>query len=189
MSLFPYQRRGRLGPGPQVPIPANVRAVYGGDAMVDTDSSPAPIAASQPGALAPELGQEVKLPGNNFPPAGAIPVDEVGDADIAPGGVATLVTFNIPATLRFRMVGIGFHTDDPAAAGFLTWSILVNGTAAPGYFGQTSAVGSIRQLSEIVLLAGNSAKVEIIANIDATAALTYRYIARIRGWLYLEKEV
>jgi hypothetical protein len=163
-----------------------VVGTLGGVAQVPVGGSPVPIGPSQPSALAPEGTVSVILPGVNFPPAGATPVDEIGDADLAPSAAnQPLVTIRVPDTLRFRMSGIGFGADDEVALGFLTWAIqLTGGAAVPSYWGQTSAVGSIRQLSNIVLLVGSSQVVTVVANIAADAALTYRYIARVQGWIY-----
>lgn len=172
--------------GPQVPVTPSQGVLRGGR-QVPRDLGPAMIAPSQPEALAPERGI-VDLPGFNFPPAGTTPVDVIGDANIAPGGTAVLLTITVPATFRFRMAAIGFHTDDPAAVGFLTWAIRLDDASAPSYFGQPAAVGSIQRLTDIVLFAGNGAVVTVVAVIDPTAALTYRYVARARGWFYTEKE-
>lgn len=161
---------------------------YGGLLDEIRSRSPERIQPSQPGSYGPEQGAYVRLPGSSFPPAGAIPVDIPGDANIAPGALAQLITFAVPDSVRFRMVGIGFGADDEVALRFLTWSIRFNGDTVPGYVGMPAAVGSIRQLAEIFLLAGSSVTVTVQVNINAFAVLTYRYICRVRGHLYAEKE-
>ena len=185
MAIWP--RRGSIL-RPQVPIAPSVRAGMQGGTEVPTNLGPSNIAPSQPGALNPEQGVPIQLPGGNYPPPGAIPQDDSGDADIAPGTTATLVTIVVPSVLRHRMVGIGFSAVDDVALGFLTWAILVNGISAPSYFGQTAAIGSIRQLAEIFLLTGNGATITVVGTLDATAVITYRIIARVRGWFYTERE-
>lgn len=151
-------------------------------------AEPVRIQPSQPDVLGTEQGTYIRLPGANFPPAGAIPVDPIGDANIAPGGVATLVTITVADTFRFRAAGIGFHADDDIALGYLTWAILVGPDPAPGYSQMLAAVGSIRQLSEIFVLVGSSQTFTVRATIAATAPITYRYACRVRGWFYSEKE-
>jgi uncharacterized membrane protein len=141
-----------------------------------------------PGQLNPEVGTPIQLPGANYPPAGAIPQDDSGDANIAPGASAVLVTLNVPNLLRHRLAGIGFGAIDDVALGFLTWRIDVNGTSAPSYFGQTAAIGSIRQLADIFLLTGNAARIEVVGTMNAASVVTYRIICRTRGWYFTEKE-
>lgn len=175
----------------QNPTAPALRRYYGGQTYFPTDLGPADMAPSQPGSLLPEQGVEVKLPGVNFPPAGATAVDAVGDANIAAGATATLVSIQVPDTLRFRIVGIGFGADDETALRFLTWSIRVTGAqdTVPAYFNVPSAVGSIRQLSEIFLLIGSSSLVTVQAISDASAIITYRFICRLRGHFYAEREI
>lgn len=172
----------------QVGYPPHQQLRAGGQIVVPLGGTAAPTQASQPGALGTEQGVFVRLPGADFPPAGAIPVDAIGDADIAPAGAAVLVTAVVPENLRLRISGIGFGADDEVALGFLTWVPQSDGAAAPGLQQIFAAVGSIRQLANIFMVFGSSATVTVVANIDATAALTYRYICRISGWLYNEQE-
>ena len=133
------------------------------------------VQPSQPGSLGPEQGVYVRLPGADFPPAGAVAVDQTGDAVIAPGATANIVTIAVPDTVRFRMVGIGFGADDEVALRFLTWSIRtgaptqVPGDTIVGYVGIPSAVGSIRQLAEIFVVVGSSLTTTIVALSDATS--------------------
>ena len=175
----------------QDPRAPALRRLFGGATYFPTDLGPVDTSPSQPGALLPEQGVEVKLPGVNFPPAGATPVDAVGDANIAAGATATLVSIQVPDTLRFRVVGIGFGADDETALRFLTWSIRVTGAndTVPAYFNVPSAVGSIRQLSEIFLLVGSSSLFTVQAISDPTAIIAYRFICRVRGHFYAEREI
>jgi hypothetical protein len=159
-----------------------------GSVEYPTNLGPAQPKPTLPGALNPEQGQPIQLPGVNYPPAGAIPQDDSGDADIAPAASATLVTLQVPNLLRHRMVGIGFGAVDDVALGFLTWRIEVNGAPAPSYFGQTAAIGSIRQLADIFLLTGNAAQIQVIGTMNAASVVTYRIICRVRGWYFTEKE-
>jgi hypothetical protein len=142
--------------------------------------------SSQPGALGPQTGTWVRLPGVNFPPAGALPVDEIGDATIAAGATAALITYTVPTNLILRIEGIGFGADDETALAFLSWSMQLNGDTVPGYVNNPSAVGSIRNLTPIFQVAGTSAVLTITATPSLLAVLAYRYICRIRGWCYSE---
>jgi len=156
--------------------------------QVTESAEPVRIATSQPGALGPEQGAYVRLPGANFAPAGSIPVDQIGDANIAAGATATLVTVIVPPTLRLKITGIGFDTDDPVAIGYLTWAILLGPDPAPGYSQMLAAIGSVRQLAALFLVSGSSQTLTVRASIGATAPITYRYICRLLGWFYSEKE-
>ena len=142
---------------------------------------------SHPGALGPQTGTCVRLPGANFPPAGALPVDEMGDANIAPTVTGLLLTYTVPTNLILRVEGIGFGADDETALAFLSWSMQLNGDTVPGYVNKPSAVGSIRNLTPIFQIAGTSSILTVTATPAAAAVLTYRYICRIRGWCYSEK--
>lgn len=174
---------------PQVPFDPGRRALYGGEVEVPRDLGPQPLAPSQPGALESERGVPIRLPGANYPPAGAVAFDAIGDANIAPSGTAALVTIAVPNNLRFRMVGIGFGADDEVALQFLTWAILLNGDAvSSGYTNVFAAVGSIRNLTEIFQVVGSSSSIVVQGTMSAISAVTYRVICRVRGWFYLEKE-
>lgn len=161
---------------------------YGGQVAVARQLQPEAISPSQPGQLGPEHGIYVRLPGANFPPAGAIAVDVDGDANIAPGGTATLLSIPVPDTYRLRVVGIGFGADDETALRFLTWSLRFGGDPIPGYVQKNAVIGSIVQLTEIFVLAGSSVVFSVQGVASAAAVLTYRYICRVRGHFYTEKE-
>ena len=180
MSRGPY----RQGVRPYEPA-----GRFGGQSGIARSIPPVLVQPSQPGAMGPEQGTYVRLPGADFAPAGAIPVDEVGDANLAPSGVGVLVTIAIPDTYRLRIAGIGFGADDETAVGFLSWSVRANTDTVPGYVNKPAAIGSIRQLAEVFIVQGSSASVTIQANIASTAVLTYRYICRVRGWFWSEKEI
>lgn len=177
MSNNPLQRRR----GPYDPNLPRLRET----ARQASLAGPVPVQPSQPDALG-SSGQVIRLPGFNFPPAGTIPVDSLGDASIAPGASAVLVRVTIPDTFRLRVTGIGFHTNDDIALGYLTWAIRIGPDPAPAYEQQQSAVGSIRQLSNIVVLGDSSQPLTVVATIDVTAPLTYLYACRLLGYFYSE---
>jgi hypothetical protein len=181
--------RGPFKPSPWNPA-YRTRLSGGAGRLIELDRSRAitPLAPSQPMGPQPEMGQLVKLPGANFPPAGSRGVDLTGDGNIAPGGTAILITIQVPDTMRFRIAGIGFGAGDEVALGFLTWAIKANGDAVPGYENATAAAGSLRNLSEIFVNLGSSVVVTIVASAAAGAVLTYLYICRIRGYFYSETE-
>lgn len=148
---------------------------------------PADLGGAQPSAYQATGGTRVALPGADFPPAGAIAVDQVGDLDLAPSATGTLLTIPVPPNVRFRAAGIGFGADDEAALRFLSWALLINNDPAPsGYSQQPAAIGSLRQLADIFLLVPGGSTLSVFATIAATASITYRYICRLRGWQYTE---
>jgi hypothetical protein len=176
-------QRGQQFTRPDVPL-----RTFGGDRHVARMIPRVAIEPSQPGTLGPQSGIYVRLPGADFAPAGAIPVDVIGDASLAPSAVGTLVAITVPDTYTFRIAGIGFGADDEVALGFLTWTIRSFGDVVPGYDNKPAAVGSIRQLADLFVIQGSSSVVTVQASISALAAVTYRYICRVRGWFYSEKE-
>lgn len=174
---------------PRRPYAANqseLRSI--GRQIQESGQGPVKELPSQPGALQSEQGLYVRLPGATNPPAGAIPVDVIGDANIAPGASATLVTVPVPDTLRLRIAGIGFTADDDIALGYLSWAVNLGPDPVQGYFSVLAAIGSIRQLAEVFILAGSSQTLTVKGSASALAPLTYRYICRVRGWFYNEKE-
>jgi hypothetical protein len=172
---------------PQIGYPRVRTVIAGRTVEVPQNLPPARMEPSQPGALGPEQGMYIRLPGANFPPAGSTPVDEMGDANIAPGASAVMITINVPDARRFRMAGIGFTADDETSLQFLSWTIAAP-DPTPGYIDKSSAVGSVRNLTEIFFLVGSSVACTIIGESAINAVTTYRFIARVRGWLYAEKE-
>lgn len=181
MPNLPFRSRR----GPYVPNLPDLRGV---GARVAAEQGPVRIEPSQPDALGTEQGSYVRLPGANYPPAGAIPVDVIGDLNLAASAVGVLVTIPLADTYRLRVAGIGFSADDDIALGYLTWAILLGPDPAPGYSQMQAAVGSVRQLADIFVLVGSSQTLTVRATIAATAPVTYRYICRVRGWYYSEKE-
>jgi hypothetical protein len=172
-----------MGRGPYDPnIPGNLGLAREAQGR----ARPVNLAPSQPPGLGQEVG--IRLPGANFPPAGARAADPIGDASIAPGAAATLITVTVPDNLRLAVVGIGFDTDDSAAAGYLTWAILLGADPSPSYEQMQSAIGSLGQLATIFVLVGSSQTLRVRATIAATAPITYRYECHLRGWFYVEKE-
>jgi len=149
--------------------------------------APADLQPSLPGAFGPEQGVFVRLPGASFAPDGAVPVDVAGDANIAPGGSAAVISVTVPDTLRFRIAGIGWDAGDPAALGFLSWTIQESQVNVSGYAGMPAAIGTFRELADVFLVFGASQTITVVANAALNAVLTYRYIARLRGWFYAEK--
>lgn len=174
----------------QDPRPPGIRKQWAGTMQVPIGLEPERVDPSQPGGFAgADKGRFVRLPGANFAPAGSVPVDVLGDASIAPGANAVLVTVPIPDTQRFHMAGIGFGAGDEAALGFLTWSINQNGDAiTPGYGNVQSVIGEINFLAEIAVTLGSSILVTVVGRADPAAVLTYQYFCRLRGWFYIDQE-
>lgn len=181
---FPFARRPPINPAVRARYAAGGEVPVGPAAMMPQ----APLAPSQPGGPGPEMGTPVMLPGADFPPAGSRGVDLIGDADIAPGASATIITFQIQDNFRLRVAGIGFGADDEVALSFLTWSARLNGDALPGYEQVASAIGSLRNISPVFILVGSSGVFTIQVTSDPSAVLTYRFIARINGWAYNEMQ-
>lgn len=173
---------------PQVGTPAVRRALSGQQIPADLSMlGPARIQDSQPGALGPERGTWIRLPGENFAPAGSTPVDETGDGNIAAGSSATLLTVTVPTNQRFRLAGIGFSAEDETALAFLSWSITAP-ESVPGYISKPAAIGSVRQLADVFYVAGSDATVSVIASVSSAAVVSYHFYCRVRGWFYAEKE-
>lgn len=138
---------------------------------------------------APGSGILVALPPVNFPPEGAYPVPILADEDVAPGASATILTFNVPAVRSLRVAEIGFGADDETCLRFLTWSLNINSTPAPGYNGVAATIGTISSPATIVLNVPGPATVTMTVTAALTANVTYRYIVWLSGWLYGQQEV
>lgn len=149
------------------------------------DQGPAQLQPTLPGAQIPD-GLRVGLPGVNFPPAGANPIDQLGDADVAPGATVGILTVVVPVNLQLRLDGIGFGAEDESALRFLSWDLLDNGVPAQGYFGQAATIGTIEQTSPIFLHARGPTTVVLQVTPSLAAVVTYRFIARLKGWLFTE---
>lgn len=172
----------------QNPVMPSQRAILRSIGTLDGPTpGPVRLAPSQPGAFGPERGFFVKLPGANFPPAGAIQVNEDGDADIAAGASGTLVTINVPDTQRFSGIGIGFGAHDETALKFLTWSVQANGIPQPGFIAKNAVIGTIPQLTPFTYVTGSSVTITIIGTSSALAVVTYRYVVRVLGYFYTEE--
>jgi hypothetical protein len=170
-------RRRRLRAGGPLPPPALPRQV----------GPPAPIPAVVPGSVAPEHGILIAQPPVNFPPKGAIPLDEMDDADIAAGATATVITIDVPGTMQLRIDGIGFSADDETALRFLTWRMRTNGNPVAGYYNVPASIGSIREVSDVFVHVSGPQQLELLVSADAAAIITYRYIARVKGWFFGEE--
>jgi hypothetical protein len=171
----------------QVGYPAVRRAALSQTVEIPPGLPTKPMPSSQPLALGQEAGQRVILPGVNYPPAGATPVDELGDATIGAGGTGLLLTITLPDQQRFRMAGIGFGADDETALAFLSFTIFAGPFPVPGYINKRAAIGTLQQLTEIFILTGSSLPITIVGTSDVLAVVEYRFICRARGWYYFEK--
>lgn len=174
---------------PQSPVSRRRQMqVRGGTALPPPDLGPVPQRASQPNALdTPD--RLIGLPGANFPPAGAQVLEAFGDADIAAGATAVIVTVVVPDTYRFRVAGIGFSADDETSLRFLTWSVQADppkGTV-PGYDNMPASIGSVQQLSEVFILLGSSVIMTIVGTNVSLVPISYHFICRVRGWFYTER--
>jgi hypothetical protein len=151
------------------------------------DMGPASLGSTVSGGSAPEgIGTQIILPGINFFPAGGTPVDEISDADIAPGTTVNVLTFQVPEKVQFRIDGIGFGADDESALRFLTWSLLLNGTPYRAYGNQAAAVGTIVQVSDVAFHTSDNKTVVVQLSSSASAVQTYRFIVRVKGWLFTD---
>lgn len=150
---------------------------------------PAPYQPSQPRG-APSA-RRIVLPGCDYPPADAIPLDTIPEADIAASASATVATITIPDTLTLRIAGIGFGADDESALRFLSWKVNVTppGTPITPYINMPAAIGSITQPSWVFINIGSSYVITLIVTNNASVTPnTYHYFVRLVGWFYSEKE-
>lgn len=147
---------------------------------------PEMVQPSQPGALGPEQGVYVRLPGANYAPAGATPVYEIGDGNVAVSATAIVVTYTVPDTVRCRITHVGFGADDETALGYLNWSIRFGLDSQPGYINKPAALGTLLQPFPVTLYAGSSVTINLAVTASANAVITYRYIAVLLGYLWRE---
>lgn len=148
----------------------------------------APVAPTAPGGSAPETGVPVALPLFNFPSRGAFDVNEIRDADIAPAASSDVITFDVGSSQQLRISAIGFGADDEVALRFLTWSLFAPaGNPVAGYANVPSTTGTLAEPGEVHIHVPGPAQVVMRLTADTGAGLTYRYIARMVGWLYTDE--
>lgn len=162
----------------------------------NADRQPVPVGwgpgefqPSQPQGVGSENSRRIALPGENFPPAGAIPVDRIFEANIASMSTGVVVTIQVPDTYRFRIAGLGVGAEDEAALRFTSWSTMVNPPSAPvyGYFDMPTGIGSIQYPAWVFIVLGSSV-VFTLSLTNGTNAGTYHYFVRVQGWFYSEKD-
>lgn len=181
------RRRGgdpRRAQSPVIPI---LRRIHGGVVEVPIDLPAVEIKPPSPEGPQRDAGLAVALPGEFTPAYGSLPVENIGDADIAPGAEAIIVSYQVPESFRHRMAGIGFSADDETALRFLSWRIEMNSTRQPPYVNVPSGIGSIQQLSTVVFFAPGGTRLDIVASSDPAAGSTFRFICRVQGWHFIEK--
>lgn len=154
------------------------------DRQVQPDMGPGRMDPTLPGGPAPAGTVPVKLPGANFPPAGALAVDELGDANIAPGTTALVLTIPVAETGQLRIDGIGFGADDEASLRFLSWTLFLDQDPT-AYSNIGAAVGTVVQPSPIFLHVAGPRTVRLELTSAAAAILTYRFVARVKGWAFV----
>ncbi len=181
-------------PKQQVGRPAPLRAANAGATAVPVGVRPATIMPGQPGAMSPEQGVFVRLPGSNFAPAGSTPVDEMGDANIGAAATQLFLTVNVPDGQRFTMADIGFTADDETSLQFLSWTIFVGPNPLPGYINKSAVIGTLSQLGILGRVVQASQPVTIIGAVSANVGthlgvgIVYHYFCRVYGWFYAEQE-
>lgn len=175
--------------------PAVRRAAVIGGVDVPVGIRPVTIMSGQAGALSPEQGMFVRLPGANFAPAGSTPVNAEGDAVIAAGATGLLLTVNVPDGQRFTLAGIGFGAADETSTQFLTWTIFVGPNPVPGYINKSAVIGTLFQLGavNIVLPASQPITIQgacaLAAGTHLGLPIAYDFYVRVSGWFYAEQEV
>lgn len=169
------------------------RAANADRASVPVGWGPAPFKPSQPEGGDPD--RRIILPGCDYPPADAIPVDIIGEADITStggGGVgATVATIIVPDTLTLRVAGIGWSAEDESALRFLSWSALASppGSTVTPYVNMPAGIGSVAQPSWVFIVLGSSVTFSLFAKNNSVSVPTviYHFFVRVQGWLYSEK--
>lgn len=151
---------------------------------------PAPYLPSQPEGPN-NVERRIILPGSTFPPPDAVPVDVIGEADIANGASANILAVQIPDGFTFRIAGIGFGAIDASALAFVSWTVRATppGIGITPYLNQPAGIGSIQQLSEVFVVRGSSELIQLVLANTAAVPITYHYVGRMRGWFYRELEV
>ena len=89
--------------------------------------------------------------------------------------------------MQLRIDGIGFSADDETALRFLTWRMRTNGNPVAGYYNVPASIGSIREVSDVFVHVSGPQQLELLVSADAAAIITYRYIARVKGWFFGEE--
>lgn len=183
-------RFGKRRTGPQDLRDPAARAMDRSRTGVPVNLGPERFKPSQPQGVGGSASRRVSLPGETFPAAGSIPVDVIGEADIAAAATATLVTIRVPDTYTFRVSGIGFGAEDESGLRFLSWTLFANPPQGPiyGYVNMPAAIGSIAQPRPIFIVLGSSVILTLVATNNGPVGSTYHYFASVVGWHFSEKE-
>jgi hypothetical protein len=151
------------------------------------DTGPAPARPAVAGAMRPGRGSRIQLPGVNYPPEGAHPVDKPGIVLLVGlAGPSVAVTVEVPIDTSLRVDGIGWGADTEIALNLLTWSLLANGSVTEAYFDIPAAVGSFRHTSHVFVHVRGPATVQLLGQNSDVVASSYTYFGRLKGWLYQE---
>lgn len=170
---------------PQLPVsPGQMNPQADGE-IFTVPTTPAPFKPAMPEQGDPQ--RRIILPGADYPPAGAIPVDETNNVTITSGGTGIPVTVTIPDGYSFRVSALGIDSDDESVTRFSFWSLLIDppNSAIIGYSNRPGVIGSVRSPGWIFTIQGNgTVKVQIGSNYGLTAFFT----ARLLGWFYREEK-
>lgn len=171
------------------------RLVPRGPGTLNPDATGLPIPRGVPRVDASESqphggnpDRRIILPGCNFPPADAIPIDTIKELSVAEGITSEIIRIVVPDTYTMRINGIGFGAGDESGLTFLTWSILADppGTPIIPYNNMPAAVGSIAQPSDVFVVLGSSVTATLVITNGSGVPATYQYQARLKGYFYRE---
>lgn len=147
---------------------------------------PAPHRRVQPQGLAPEGDVAVLLPGCNFPPRGAIGVDQIDETDLTvPATDVVVATIPIPASWIFRVTHIGFSADDELSLAWVTWTLKKGGTPIGNFAARAAAIGSTHDPSGVgLLLIDGESTLTLEMRIAAVGSVYSHINSRIAGYYF-----
>jgi hypothetical protein len=167
---------------------------YGGERV-----APAPFRRNYPGGMAPEGGQSIRLAPYNFPPRGALAIDDFVSFDFnaaAPSAFALNVV-NVPVGMQARIDAVGFGGPDESLLQVASWSLGITqfpvqtGLPQPSepsrYTNLPMGVSSLDQPRPIRWTVSGEVFIVVTATFPAsTITETITIWANLVGWLFVE---
>jgi hypothetical protein len=147
------------------------------------DLGPAPVRNNDAGSLANQGGQLVRLPAEDFAPAGAPTIDSIFEITLAALGAGDIFEYQVPGGTILRIYGLGWGADDEAGLSVVTWTLFVNETPFNALVNIPAGVGSIEfPTIEHIHIPGEASVRIAASNGDNLTAYTYQL--HVTGWLY-----
>lgn len=147
------------------------------------DIGPAPLRSTERGAGSFTHGQAIRMPEEEFAPAGALVVDTIADITLGAAQVGNILELDVPGANRLRISGIGWSADDPAALANMLWSLFAGEAIVGGITQMPAGVGSIEQPMPVRIHIPGEVHVRFQVN-NNQGLVAFTYQLHVVGWMY-----